>query len=152
MYAWLFHFAVPQEIAHWVDSGSWWWTGRPGMLWFMGLQRVGLDWVTELNWTELMKATVLQKKFKNNSNKEAQQAHLGCLGAMENSSTCSTKEKHQRKQDITNSWEGHHQIPLPGKRTHSSRDDPYWLKVWEVPRGSTQTDWWRPSPVWGQAV
>ena len=36
----------------WVGSGSWWWTGRPGMLWFMGSQRVGHDWVTELNWTE----------------------------------------------------------------------------------------------------
>ena len=34
----------------WVNSGSWWWTGRPGMLRFMGLQRVGHDWVTELNW------------------------------------------------------------------------------------------------------
>ena len=34
----------------WVDSGSWWWTGRPGMLRFMGLQRVGYHWVTELNW------------------------------------------------------------------------------------------------------
>ena len=32
----------------WVDSGSWWWTGRPGVLQFMGLQRVGYDWVTEL--------------------------------------------------------------------------------------------------------
>ena len=27
-------------------------TGRPGMLWFMGLQRVGHDWATELNWSE----------------------------------------------------------------------------------------------------
>ena len=36
----------------WVNSGSWWWTGRPGMLQFMGSQRVGHDWVTELNWTE----------------------------------------------------------------------------------------------------
>ena len=35
-----------------VDSGSWWWTERPGVLWFMGSQRVGHDWVTELNWTE----------------------------------------------------------------------------------------------------
>ena len=34
----------------WVDSGSWWWTERLGMLRFMGLQRVGHDWVTELNW------------------------------------------------------------------------------------------------------
>ena len=32
----------------WVNSGSWWWPGRPGMLWFMGLQRVGHDWATDL--------------------------------------------------------------------------------------------------------
>ena len=37
----------------WVDSGSWWWTGRPGVLWSMGSWRVGRDWATELNWTEL---------------------------------------------------------------------------------------------------
>ena len=36
----------------WVNSGSWWWTGRPGVLWFMGSQWVGHDWATELNWTE----------------------------------------------------------------------------------------------------
>ena len=36
----------------WVNSGSWWWTGRPGGLRFMGSQRVGHDWATELNWTE----------------------------------------------------------------------------------------------------
>ena len=36
----------------WVNSGSWWWTGRTGVLWFMGLQRVGPDWTTELNWTD----------------------------------------------------------------------------------------------------
>ena len=34
----------------WVNSGSWWWTGRPGVLRFMGLQRVRHDWVTALNW------------------------------------------------------------------------------------------------------
>ena len=34
----------------WVNSMSWWWTGRPGMLQFMGLQRDGHDWVTELSW------------------------------------------------------------------------------------------------------
>ena len=33
----------------WVDSRSWWWTGRPGMLQFMGSQRVGHNWATELN-------------------------------------------------------------------------------------------------------
>ena len=34
----------------WVNSRSWWWTGRPGELQFMGSQRVRHDWVTELNW------------------------------------------------------------------------------------------------------
>ena len=37
----------------WVNSGSWWWTGRPGMLQFTGSQRVRHDWANELNWTEL---------------------------------------------------------------------------------------------------
>ena len=45
---------------YWVDGrefewtpGSWWWTGRPGVLRFIESQRVGHDWATELNWTEL---------------------------------------------------------------------------------------------------
>ena len=37
----------------WVDSRSWWWTERPGMLRLMGCQRVGHDWATELNWAEV---------------------------------------------------------------------------------------------------
>ena len=37
----------------WVNSGSWWWIGRPDVLKFMGSQRVGHNWATELNWTEL---------------------------------------------------------------------------------------------------
>ena len=37
----------------WVNSESWWWTGRPGMLRFMGSQRVGHNWVTDLtDWTD----------------------------------------------------------------------------------------------------
>ena len=32
----------------WASSGSWWWTGKPGVLQSMGLQRVGHDWATEL--------------------------------------------------------------------------------------------------------
>jgi len=34
----------------WVNSRSWWWTGRPGVLQFMGSQRVRHDWAIELNW------------------------------------------------------------------------------------------------------
>ena len=48
-----------QQRMRWLDgitnmmhvcSGSWWWTGKPGMLQSMGSQRVGHDWATELNW------------------------------------------------------------------------------------------------------
>ena len=46
----------------WVNSGSWWWTGRPGVLRFMGSQRVGHDWATELNWdTYILKMLSLHK-------------------------------------------------------------------------------------------
>ena len=34
----------------WVNSGSWWWTGRPGMVQFTGSQRVEHDWAAKLNW------------------------------------------------------------------------------------------------------
>ena len=46
----------------WVNSGSWWWTGRPGMLLFMGSQRVGHDWVTELHWS--LPSRSLQKPLR----------------------------------------------------------------------------------------
>ena len=36
----------------WVNSGSWWWTGRSCVLWFMGSQRDGHDWAAELKWTD----------------------------------------------------------------------------------------------------
>ena len=39
------------SLSRWTWVGKlwfWWWTGRPGMLWFMGLQRVGQNWATEL--------------------------------------------------------------------------------------------------------
>ena len=39
----------------WVDSGSWWWTGSPGMLWFKGLKESNTT--EQLNWTHLMWST-----------------------------------------------------------------------------------------------
>ena len=36
----------------WVSFGSWWWTGKAGVLQSMGSQRFGHDWETELNWTQ----------------------------------------------------------------------------------------------------
>ena len=43
----------------WVDYGSWWWTGRPGVLWFMGSQGVRHDWATELNTGKMKKVYIL---------------------------------------------------------------------------------------------
>ena len=37
----------------WVNSGRWWWTGRLGVLQSTGSQRLGHNWATALNWTEL---------------------------------------------------------------------------------------------------
>ena len=51
----------------WVNSGSWWWTGRTSVLRFMGSQRVGHDWVTELNWTELNWSKGLHTRYMGNS-------------------------------------------------------------------------------------
>ena len=53
--------ASPSWTWVWVNSGSWWWTGRPGVLQSMRSQKVGHDWVTELNWTE--KSSQVQRKF-----------------------------------------------------------------------------------------
>ena len=64
----------------WVNSRRWWWTGRPGVLQFMGLQRVGHDWATELNWTEYHKPSdahrpytwwkTLEQRYKTNGSTE----------------------------------------------------------------------------------
>ena len=56
--------SLTQWIWVWVDSGSWWWTGRPGMLRFLGLERVGHDWVTELNWVLENKSNEIKKLVK----------------------------------------------------------------------------------------
>ena len=46
--------SLTQWTRVWASSGSLAWTGKPGMLQSLGPQRVGHDWVTELNWTELV--------------------------------------------------------------------------------------------------
>ena len=51
--------SLTQWTSVWVGSRSWWWTGKPGVLQSMGSQRVGQDWVTELNWTECLLAWVI---------------------------------------------------------------------------------------------
>ena len=51
----------------WVNSGSWWWIGRPGVLQFLGSQRVGHNWATELNWIESIWLCRSQQIVKNSS-------------------------------------------------------------------------------------
>ena len=58
----------------WVNSGSWWWTGKPGVLQSMGSQKVGNDWATEVNWTEY--STVYMYHFFIHSSVSG---HLGCF-------------------------------------------------------------------------
>ena len=53
----------------WVSSGSWWWTGIPGVLQSMGSQRVGYDWATELNWLHIFTKTCVR---------ECSQQHTQC--------------------------------------------------------------------------
>ena len=48
----------------WVNSGSWWWTGRPGVLWFMGSQRAGHDWATDLNLNQCPHPSIGYYHFK----------------------------------------------------------------------------------------
>ena len=59
----------------WVNSRSWWWTGRPGVLRFMGSQRVGLDWATELNWGQ--NRTGMPKRTSQPTNSPGQWTFLG---------------------------------------------------------------------------
>jgi len=59
--------SLTQWMWVWVNSGSWWWTGRPGVLRFMGSQRVGHDWVTELKFTKLVTKYKAWKQEKYNS-------------------------------------------------------------------------------------
>ena len=44
----------------WVNFGSWWWTGRPGVLRFMGSQGVRHNWATELNISKIVFLCLLQ--------------------------------------------------------------------------------------------
>ena len=59
--------SVTQWTWVWVDSRSWWWTGRPGMLRFTGSQRVRHDWPTQLNWTQYMLKLLLFCYSKTNT-------------------------------------------------------------------------------------
>ena len=68
----------------WVNSGSWWWTGTPGVLWFMGSQRVRHDWATELNWISLLHSSHMQQSNAQNSPCQASTVHEWCTSRCSN--------------------------------------------------------------------
>ena len=47
------------DMGVWASSGSWWWTGKPGVLQSIGSQRVRHDWATELNWTHYISTEIM---------------------------------------------------------------------------------------------
>ena len=55
--------SLSQWTLVWINSGSWWRTGRPGLLKSMGLQRVEHNWVTELNWMVVLLATSSKRAY-----------------------------------------------------------------------------------------
>ena len=62
----------------WASFGSWWWTGKPGLLQSMGSQRVRHDWTTKLNWTDYSSIFMYHIFFINSS----VNGHLGCFHAL----------------------------------------------------------------------
>jgi len=64
---WLDGIADSMDVS--MNSGSWWWTGRPGMLWFMGSQRVQHDWATDLIWSEHSKKELSRRWVLGNNSK-----------------------------------------------------------------------------------
>ena len=62
----------------WVNSRSWWWTGRPGVLPFMGSQGVGHDWATVLNWTEFLYLADLDLCLKKTTTVDSSHVCVSC--------------------------------------------------------------------------
>ena len=61
----------------WVNSGSWWWTGRPSVLWSMGSQRVGHDWATKLKCTGLFSFFSVQDTVSGEIHLESLEGSVG---------------------------------------------------------------------------
>ena len=53
--------SLTQRTWVWANSGSWWWTGKPGVLWFTGSQRVGHDWASEKQQQQGSRQVIMDK-------------------------------------------------------------------------------------------
>ena len=96
----------------WVNSRSWWRTGKPGVLQSLGLQRIRPDWATELNWTEL-------NPFKVNRISVLIRRDTRLLGNL-----LSTVHRLNKCQVMTCTKE------LSTNQEESSHQHPNWLELW----------------------
>ena len=111
----------------WVNSGSWWWTRRPGVLWFMGSQRVGHDWATELNWyvTRQLDKWVIWNHEKSSFN-------------------WTLKGKKKKKQE--HHWKSHHAAENTGASALCIYTEQ--ISQWRIMRERKQKCWLGLSPQW----
>ena len=106
----------------WVSSGSWWWTGKPGMLWSMGLQRVRIDWVTELNWNNTWEEECPVRNYAMD-----QEMGWAAYKAWKRSHVVS----HQSPLNITEMFISGDCLKSGQKRTHISASNKIlWSKMW----------------------
>ena len=90
----------------WVNSGSWRWTGRPGVLQFIGSQRVRHDWATDLIWSDLKwhnftwKQTVISSRYTLQTLEQPLKINRGTANK--------TAEKGNKKDNTRNQWNRKH--------------------------------------------
>ena len=96
----------------WVDSGSWWRTGRPGVLSSIGSQRVGHNWATELNWSEplwssnLTSPLVIRTNHSSNTEWTVVVSFEWSHPPLENKMSMSKSQNHgDRSKHVSLSWE-----------------------------------------------
>ena len=109
--------------------GSWWWTGKPGMLQFMGLQRVGHNWVNELNWwcLETFGSSRRSKSLECKAHGHCCAARTlrAIIWALNSCSSCLTQFQGRQGWSFKGAWKprlGPHDVSCKGKNTEAARE------------------------------
>ena len=87
----------------WVNSGSWWWTGRPDVLQFIGSQRVGHNWATELSWRLVISPRSGNIRHKVRSHQVLNEWMEGWMNG-EMGEFYLGREKSQDSSEVSNRW------------------------------------------------
>ena len=112
----------------WVNSGRWWWTGRPGVLWFIGSQRVGHNWATELNWTK--KYNAWNTKFFRWINRRWNTTE-GWISELEDRWVDSIQPNHREKRDQSSTDNDHNDKTLELTDLGDSQNGGNFFKSWK---------------------